>query len=58
MAIASLICLAVALTAGFLFTFLLSTSIVSPIRRLQDATERVAAGDLATRVPVSARSAR
>jgi HAMP domain-containing protein len=54
MAIAAMISLAVALTAGFLFTFLLSTSVVSPIRRLQEATERVAAGDLATRVPVSA----
>jgi len=49
-----LISSAVALTAGFAFSFLLTTSVVSPIRRLQRATERVATGDLATRVPVSA----
>ncbi|MFL5905966.1 MAG: adenylate/guanylate cyclase domain-containing protein [Solirubrobacterales bacterium] len=54
MAIAVAISAAVALTVGFLFTFLLTTSIVSPIRRLQNATERVGRGDLSTRVPVSA----
>jgi adenylate cyclase len=53
MAIAALISLGVALTVGFLFVFLLTTSVVSPIRRLQEATGRVAGGDLATRVPVA-----
>jgi adenylate cyclase len=54
MAIAALISLAVALTVAFLFSFLLTASVVSPIRRLQGATARVASGDLATRVPVVA----
>jgi class 3 adenylate cyclase len=54
MAAAALISLGLVLTVGFLFTFLLTTSVVAPIRRLQDATERVARGDLTTRVPVSA----
>jgi adenylate cyclase len=54
MAVAVLISLGVALTVGLLFTFLLTTSVVSPIRRLQAATERVAGGDLSIRVPVSA----
>jgi adenylate cyclase len=51
---AALISLGLVLTVGFLFTFLLTASVVGPIRRLQEATERVARGDLATRVPVSA----
>jgi class 3 adenylate cyclase len=46
--------LAVALTVAFAFSLLLADSVVSPIHRLEQATERVAAGDLATRVPVSA----
>jgi adenylate cyclase len=54
MALAALISLGLVLTVGFLFTFLLTASVVGPIRRLQEATERVARGDLATRVPVSA----
>jgi adenylate cyclase len=53
MAITALISLAVALTVAFVFTFLLTASVVSPIRRLQKATVRVAGGDLTTRVPVS-----
>jgi adenylate cyclase len=53
MAVAALISLGVALTAAFVFTFLLTTSVVSPIRRLQEATGRVAGGDLTTRVPVA-----
>ena len=43
---------AVALTFNFLFTALLSHSVVSPVQRLKAATERVGSGDLATRVPV------
>lgn len=53
MAVAGLISLGMALTAAFLFTFLVTTSVVSPIRRLQRGTGRVARGDLATRVPVA-----
>jgi adenylate cyclase len=45
--------LGVSLTLSFAFSALLATSVVAPIRRLQQATERVGAGDLATRVPVS-----
>jgi adenylate cyclase len=54
MGIAALISLGVALTGAFVFTFLLTTSVVSPIRRLRKATGHVAAGDLTTRVPVAA----
>src|SRR5215210_93565 len=54
LAVAVGISAALALTVGFLFVFLLTTSVVSPIRRLQLAAERVAGGDLSTRVPVSA----
>lgn len=46
--------LAVAFTVGFVFSLLLADSVVSPIHRLQAATERVGSGDLATRVPVGA----
>jgi class 3 adenylate cyclase len=46
--------LLVALTLAFAFTVLLAESVVSPIRRLEKATESVGAGDLSTRVPVSA----
>jgi adenylate cyclase len=46
--------LAVALTLTFGLSVLLSSSIVTPISRLENATRRVAAGDLATRVPVAA----
>jgi class 3 adenylate cyclase len=46
--------LLVALTVAFAFSLLLADSIVSPIHRLEQATARVATGDLATRVPVSA----
>jgi adenylate cyclase len=53
MGIAALISLAVALTVAFVFSFLLTSSVVSPIRRLQQATGRVAGGDLSTRVPVA-----
>jgi class 3 adenylate cyclase len=54
LAVAALISLGVALTVAFVFTFLLTTSVVAPIRRLQAATVKVAGGDLATRVPVAA----
>ena len=53
MALAALISLAVALTAGFLFSVLLTTSVVSPIRRLREATGRIAGGNLSIRVPVA-----
>jgi adenylate cyclase len=46
--------LAVAFTLAFLFSVLLADSVVSPIHRLEAATERVGGGDLGTRVPVSA----
>jgi class 3 adenylate cyclase len=46
------ISLTVSLTLAFVFTVLLADSVVSPIHRLERATERVAAGDLAVRVPV------
>jgi adenylate cyclase len=45
---------AVALTVAFAFTVLLADSVVSPIHRLERATVRVGAGDLGTRVPMSA----
>lgn len=44
--------LLVALVGMFGLTALLSSSIVAPIHRLRDATERVAGGDLGARVPV------
>src|SRR5436189_1570323 len=37
-----------------LVRLLLTTSVVSPIKRLQEATGRVSGGDLTTRVPVAA----
>jgi adenylate cyclase len=46
------ISLAVSLTLAFVFTVLLADSVVSPIHRLERATERVGSGDLAVRVPV------
>lgn len=46
--------LAVALTVSFAFAVLLAGSIVAPIHRLQDATVRIAGGDLGIRVPVVA----
>jgi class 3 adenylate cyclase len=46
--------LLVAMTLAFAFTVLLADSVVAPIRRLEKATESVGAGDLSTRVPVSA----
>jgi adenylate cyclase len=48
------ISVAVALTLTFLLSFLLASSVVAPIRRLQNATAVVAAGDLTARVPVVA----
>jgi class 3 adenylate cyclase len=45
--------LLVAMTLSFAFTALLADSVASPIHRLEKATTRVGAGDLATRVPVS-----
>jgi class 3 adenylate cyclase len=53
-AAAVFVSIAVALTLTFGLSLLLASSVVSPIRRLQDATERVAGGDLSTRVPVVA----
>ena len=49
---AVLFSLLVALVGMFGLTLLLSSSIVAPIQRLRDATERVAAGDFGARVPV------
>ncbi len=54
LALAIGVSLVVTATLSLAFTGLLADSVVSPIRRLEDATSRVAAGDLATRVPVSA----
>jgi adenylate cyclase len=48
-----LVAVAVAFTIAFELTLLLTRSIVGPLRELQTATERVAAGDLGTRVPVT-----
>jgi adenylate cyclase len=42
----------VALTASLALSVLLADSVVAPIRRLRDATERLGRGDLAVRVPV------
>ena len=46
------VALAVGLTFCLAFTILLAASVVSPIHRLQEATDRVGAGDLTERVPV------
>jgi adenylate cyclase len=46
------ISLAVSLTLALVFTVLLADSVVSPIHRLERATERVGSGDLGVRVPV------
>jgi class 3 adenylate cyclase len=48
----TLIVLAVAMSVSLVLTMLLSRSIVTPIRTLREATERVSAGKLATRVAV------
>jgi class 3 adenylate cyclase len=48
-----LVAVAVAFTLAFELTLLLTRSIVGPLRELQAATERVAAGDLGVRVPVT-----
>jgi adenylate cyclase len=48
-----LVAVAVAFTLAFELTLLLTRSIVGPLRDLQAATERVAAGDLGARVPVT-----
>jgi class 3 adenylate cyclase len=48
-----LVAVAVAFTLAFELTLLLTRSIVGPLRDLQAATERVAAGDLRARVPVT-----
>jgi adenylate cyclase len=47
------IAMAVGLSFCLVFTLLLADSVVAPIHRLQDATERVGAGDLSVRVPVA-----
>jgi adenylate cyclase len=47
------VAVAVAFTIAFELTLLLTRSIVGPLNDLQRATERVAAGDLSTRVPVT-----
>jgi class 3 adenylate cyclase len=47
-----LVALGVAFTISFELSLLLLRSILTPIQDLQDGTERVAAGDLSTRVPV------
>ena len=52
--VAVLVAVAVALTLTFPLSLMLASSVVTPIRRLQRATDRVAAGDLSARVPVSA----
>ena len=52
--LAVLVALAVALTLTFPLSLMLADSVVAPIRRLHDATERVGAGDLSTRVPAVA----
>lgn len=52
--IAVLVVLGIALTLTFSFTLLMAGSIVNPIRRLQLAADRVAEGNLKTRVPVVA----
>src|SRR5205823_5874040 len=48
----TLIVVAVAMSVSLVLTMLLSRSIVTPIRTLREATERVSAGKLATRVAV------
>lgn len=48
------ISLAVALTVTFGLSALLAASVAAPINRLTDATEKVASGQLGTRVPVVA----
>jgi class 3 adenylate cyclase len=48
-----LVAVAVAFTLAFELTLLLTRSIVGPLRALEAATERVAAGDLGARVPVA-----
>jgi adenylate cyclase len=48
-----LVAVAVAFTLAFELTLLLTRSIVGPLRDLEAATERVAAGDLRARVPVT-----
>jgi adenylate cyclase len=48
------ISLAVALTVTFGLSVLLASSVAAPIDRLTEATEKVASGDLGTRVPVVA----
>jgi adenylate cyclase len=53
-AAAVFVSVAVAMTLTFGLSLLLASSVVAPIKRLQDATERVGQGDLATRVPVVA----
>jgi adenylate cyclase len=50
--VAVLVALGVAFTISLELSVLLLRSIVGPIQDLQDGTERVAAGDLSTRVPV------
>ena len=45
--------LAVALSFTFVLSYLLASSVVAPIDRLEQATSRVSGGNLATRVPVA-----
>jgi adenylate cyclase len=52
--LAVLVATAAAAITTFPLVLLLASSVVSPIHRLQAATERVAAGDLSARVPVVA----
>jgi adenylate cyclase len=48
-----LVAVAVAFTLAFELTLLLTRSIIGPLTALEAATERVAAGDLGARVPVT-----
>jgi HAMP domain-containing protein len=52
LAVDVLVALAVTATIALLLTLMLARSIVNPIASLRAATERVAGGDLAVRVPV------
>ena len=52
--LAVLVAFGVALTITFPLSLMLADSVVAPIRRLHEATTRVGAGDLSTRVPAVA----
>jgi class 3 adenylate cyclase len=54
LALSVLAAVTIALTLSFALSMLLAASVVAPIRRLEAATARVAAGRLDTRVPVVA----